>query len=187
MKSFILFWNPSVSSYTLQRLNDDILFNKLNDDFDWSIRDHQFVHEGDRFFMVRCKNKPVPGKLSQWGKQLWEPFIDDHTGVCMSGSFTSEPFRGEDWSGKGREVFYAKMFVDVAVNPDKMPVLKTSDLEAAIPDFDWEGGASGRLIDEASADKLATLWEQFCKEHKEEIHNANTAAFIDDKMYEKLG
>lgn len=187
MKTFILFWNPSISSYTLERLTDDISYGDLNEDFDWSIRDHQLAHEGDRFFMVRCKNKPVPGKLNQWGKQLWEPVIDDHTGVCMSGRFTSEPFRGEDWSGKGREVFYMKMFIDVAVNPDVMPVLKTSEIQAAIPGFDWKGGASGRLIDEESAEKLANLWEQFCKEHKDEIYDSEVSAFIDDEMYDKLG
>ena len=182
MKTFILFWNPAISSYTLERLTDDINWDELNEDFDWSIRDHQLAHEGDRFFMVRCKNKPVPGKLNQWGKQLWEPFDDEHTGICMSGTFTSEPFRGEDWSGKGREVFYMKMHLDVAVNPDKMPVLKSSVLMDAVPDFDWKGGASGRLIEEDKAEKINSMWTAFCQKHKEEFCDGGDAAFMDEEF-----
>ena len=180
MKTFILFWNPSISSYTLDRLTDDINWDTLNEDFDWSIRDHKLAHAGDRFFMVRCKNKPVPGKLNQWGKQVWEPSVDEHTGICMSGTFTSEPFQGEDWSGKGREVFYMKMHLDVALNPDKMPLLTSSVLSESIPDFDWTGGASGRLIDEDKAEKLASMWEKFCKAHVEQFKNGGNAAYIDE-------
>lgn len=179
MKTFILFWNPSISSYTLERLIDDIRFRSINEDFDWSIRDHQFLHEGDRFFMVRCKNKPVPGKLNQWGKQLWEPFVDEHTGICMSGTFISEPFRGADWAGRGREVYYAKMNLDVAVNPNKMPVLQSEELIKAIPDFDWKGGASGRLIEEDKAETLSRMWDAFVREHMEEYRKGGDDAFID--------
>lgn len=186
MKTFILFWNPDISSYTLDRLEDDIRWYELNEDFDWSIRDHQLAHEGDRFFMVRCKNKPVPGKLNEWGKQVWEPFVDNHTGVCMSGTFTSEPFRGEDWSGKGREVFYMKMHLDVALNPDKMPLLKAEDLIKDIPGFDWKGGASGRLINEDWANRLAALWTDFLKTHKSELENSSDDFFIEDELLQSL-
>jgi len=165
MKTFILFWNPAISSYTIDRLEYDLDSNTINDDFNWSVRDHQLLHEGDRFFMVRCKNKPVPGKLNQWGKQLWEPFIDQHTGVCMSGYFTSEPYMGEDWSGRGREVFYADMHIDVVAHPDKHPILETKDLIEAIPGFDWKGGSSGRVIEDDKAELLENLWGDFCLSH----------------------
>ncbi len=186
MATFILFWNPAISSYTLDRLTEDIETSYLNEDFNWSIRDHQLAHEGDKFFMVRCKNKPVEGQLNQWGKQLWAPCIDDNTGICMSGTITSEPYRDKDWSGKGREVYYVDMYIDVAVNPDKKPVLKTADIEAAIPEFDWKGGASGRILNEESAQKLDALWKQFCREHKEDIYESEPYAFIDDDMYDNL-
>lgn len=181
MKTFILFWNPAISSYTLDRLTEDIRYDDINEDFDWSIRDHQLAHQGDRFFMVRCKNKPVPGKLNEWGKQVWEPYTDDHTGICMSGTFTSEPFRGEDWSGRGREVYYMKMHLDVALNPDKMPLLKSDDLAKALPDFDWKGGASGRLLDEDKAEKLASMWDSFLKEHEEEFWQGGDDCFMNEE------
>lgn len=183
MKTFILFWNPAISSYTLGRLTEDIQFGDINSDFNWSVWEHQLAHEGDRFFMVRCKNKPVPGKMNQWGKQVWEPCIDEHTGICMAGTFTSEPYRDADWAGRGRETYYMDMHIDVAVNPDKMPVLKTADLMEAIPDFDWKGGHSGRLIDDEKAEKVAALWDQFLREHKDEICDSKDAAFIDDDLY----
>lgn len=186
MKTIILFWNPSISSYTIDRLTNDIHYQVLNDDFDWSIRDHQQLHQGDRFFMVRCKNKPVPGQLNQWGKQLWAPTTDAHTGICMAGTFISDPYRGEDWSGKGREVYYAQMYLDVALNPNTMPVLTSDKLAEAIPDFDWTGGSSGRLIDDAAAEKLAAMWDVFCKEHKEQIKTAGDNAFIDEDYLAKL-
>lgn len=171
-KTFILFWNTAISSYTLQRLEDDIEFNTLNDDFDWSVREHQFLNPGDRFFMVRCKNKPVPGQLNRWGKQLWEPVFDEHTGVCMSGVFTSEPFPAPDWSGRGREVFYAKMNVETVIHPDDSPLLESATLMKDIPGFDWTGGASGRVIDEAWADKLQAMWVEFCDRHEENVWRA---------------
>ena len=49
--------------------------------------DHDKARDGDKFFMV----KVGPGV----------------NGVVMSGEFTSDPYQGEDWSGKGRQVFYS--------------------------------------------------------------------------------
>jgi len=170
MNTIILFWNPDISSYDIDRHHDLLDGDTIEyGTFNWSIWEHQLAHEGDRFYMVRCKNKPVPGKLNKWGKQVWEPVIDDTTGICMSGVFTSDPYRGEDWSGKGRETFYMDMDIQQATDPDKFVIIKSDLLIEAIPDFDWKGGHSGRLLDEAAAAKLEKLFEESRAANAEKI------------------
>lgn len=179
MKTFVLFWNPAISSYTLDRLEHDIRTGTLNDDFNWSIRDYDKAEAGDMFFMVRCKKQPVPGKLTESGRQVWEPAIDDKCGICMAGSFLSDPYEGEDWSGRGRKTYYVDMYLDYAANPDKMPIIKTSDLMQAVPDFDWSGGASGRELDDESSDKVVEMLKEVVFRNREAILDNTDSAFMD--------
>lgn len=141
MKTFILFWNPAISSYKLDDFQRELeeLASEYND-MNWSVWEHDKAQAGDRFFMVRCGN--------------------GHTGICMSGYFSSNPYRGEDWSGRGRVTYYMDLFPDVVLHPDYLPILTTAELLSAIPSFDWTGGHSGRLLDEASAGILENLWKQ---------------------------
>lgn len=80
MNTIILFWNPAISSYKLEHFQAEMEIIEFAD-MNWSVWEHEKAHTGDRFFMVRCGE----------GK----------TGICMSGYFISEPYRGEDWSGRG--------------------------------------------------------------------------------------
>lgn len=149
-RTFILMWNPAISSYTMERFNDDIeeLADGWDlDDFDWSVRDWQRLQPGDRFYLVKVG--------------------DGNTGIVMSGVFTDEPYQGEDWSGKGREVYYAKMHIDVMLHPDRSPILRTEQLMAACPEFDWTKGSSGQLIDEALAKRVYDLWSQFLQDNSD--------------------
>lgn len=143
MSIIILFWNPKISSYTLERLREDL--NGRTYVSNWSVWEHDKAHKGDRFFMVRC------GK----GK----------TGICMSGRFRSEPYRGEDWSGKGREVYYMNLRADTVIDPDLLPILSTEVLAKKIPSFDWSGGHSGRLLPAKDAKKLERLWKKFLEKN----------------------
>ena len=179
MKTFILFWNPAISSYKLDSYRDFLAEEPEFYDFNWSIWEHQMAHEGDRFFMVRCKNKPVPGQVNQWGKQVWEPCIDATTGICMAGTFSSEPYRGEDWSGNGRETYYMDMWIDHASDPDKCIILSSEELSAAIPEFDWTGGHSGRMLDDAAAEKLEELFAKAVEKKKDSIWTPEVRCFID--------
>ena len=82
MKTYILFWNPAISSYKLDNFQEklgELEYNDLN----WSVWEHEKASCGDRFFMVRCG--------------------EGNTGICMSGYFASDPYKGEDWSGNGKE------------------------------------------------------------------------------------
>ena len=38
-------------------------------------------------------------------------------------------------------------------------------------------------IDDEKAEKVAVLWDQFCRDHKDEIFGSKDAAFIDDDLY----
>ncbi len=144
MKTYILFWNPAISSYKLedfQREMENLRFADMN----WSVWEYEKASAGDRFFMVRCGS----------GK----------TGICMSEYFSSNPYKGEDWSGRGRVTYYMNLEPDYMIHPDYMPILPTMDLVRDIPGFDWTGGHSGRLLDAKLAEKLETIWKEFIDEH----------------------
>ena len=143
MKTFILFWNPGISSYTIERLREDL--DAREHVCNWSVWEHKKAHKGDRFFMVRCGE----------GK----------TGICMSGFFSSEPYQDEDWSGKGREVYYMDLRADIVIDPDILPILSTEILSQKIPSFDWSGGHSGRLLLAPKAKKLEKLWKDFLEKN----------------------
>ena len=54
--TFLLRWNPAISSYTMERLDNDMsewAEGYWADDFDWSVHEWQRARKGDRFFMVR--------------------------------------------------------------------------------------------------------------------------------------
>ena len=143
MNTIILFWNPAVSSYTLERMREDMAhWTHVGN---WSVWQHDAAKKGDRFFMVRCGE----------GK----------TGICMSGQFTSDPYKGEDWSGKGREVYYMDLEADTLIDPDFLPILTTEVMSEQIPSFDWTGGHSGRLLPADEATKLETLWTEFLEKN----------------------
>ena len=145
MNTVILFWNPAISSYTLERFKNDLA--NLDDTYDWSVWEHDKAKYGDRFFLVRCG--------------------EGNTGICMSGRFSSHPFIGEDWSGRGREVYYMKMLPDYIIDSEVNPILTTKELQKAIPDFNWTGGHSGRILPPEQAVVLEKLWSQYLEKHKD--------------------
>lgn len=149
-KTVILMWNPSISSYTMERFEEDLKSLASGwgpDDFNWSVWDYENASEDDKFFMV----KVGPGT----------------NGIVMSGTFSSNPYKGEDWAGKGREVCYMEMLVVEMIHPDRCPILTSDRLAAEIPDFVWDGGHSGRLLNEKQADKLNQLWNEYLDENSD--------------------
>ena len=156
--TFILFWNPAISSCKMDDYQK-LLENRW-EPMNWSVWDYRQALIGDRFFMVRCGN----------GK----------TGICMSGTFESRPYYGEDWSGQGRDVHYIDLDRDVVINPDYCPILTTAELQAAIPDFDWTSGHSGRLIDPKSAEKLEEMWEKFLEKNADIFHTRAVRFDVDE-------
>ncbi len=148
--TFILRWNPAISSYTMARLDSDMedwakgYWNE--DDFDWSIYEWQRAHRGDRFFMVRVG--------------------DGNTGIMAAGRFTSEPYKGEDWSGKGREVYYMQMEFEAVFHPERADIIGTEELERELPDIDWHKGHSGQMLNKESAERLELMWRDYIGRNK---------------------
>ena len=143
-------WRPAISSYKMENLEyelqeyPDVWYN-------WSVWEHEKAHEEDRFFMVRVGE----------GK----------TGVVMSGYFSSNPYKGKDWSGKGRQTFYMDMQPDYIFHPENTDILTTEQLTAAIPDFNWTGGHSGRMLTDEQAEQLENLWEDFLAKQDESVYD----------------
>ena len=146
--TFVLMWNPSISSYTMSRFEDDL--EALTDgctleDFDWDVWDYEKAHEGDKFYLV----KVGPGV----------------NGVVMAGTFISDPYKYEDWSGKGRERYYMQMDIKTMIHPDKCHLLTSDLLAREIPDFIWDKGHSGLMLNDEQARKMDELWEIYLEQH----------------------
>lgn len=145
MNTFIIMWNPDISDWKMDGFESSLChFDDV--EVNWAIYDYKKAKVGDRFFMVKCG--------------------EGNTGIVMSGFISSKPYKDEDWSGKGREVYYVKMDLGTMIHPDREEILTTEKLEEAIPDFDWSGGHSGRLLDKISAGKLELLWKAYVNENE---------------------
>jgi len=143
MATVILKWNPAISSYTLGRSDRGFEEARTQRNYllNWSIWEYQKVHAGDRFFMLRVG--------------------EGNTGIVMSGNVISEPYRSEDWSGKGRITYYADIHPDFMIDSEAGPVLETRALEGEMPEFQWNGGHSGMVLPDGYAEKLEWLWCEF--------------------------
>lgn len=150
MRTYILMWNPEISSYTKERFNDDLI--ELNEDEfaegvgNWSIWEHENAQKGDRFFMVRVGN--------------------GNTGIVMAGYFCSDPYQDEDWSGRNRPTYYMDIEICCQINSDAMPIITTERLMKELPGFDWTRGHSGRLLDDNLAAKLEEMWRTYSEDLK---------------------
>ena len=151
MNTFLLLWNPAISSYTIDRCDEEFDFKEapLGDfiddeqyfswDLNWSVREWEKAHKGDRFFMLRVgEGQP--------------------NGIVMSGRFSSNPYVDEDWSGNGRVVHYVDLEFDAAIHPNSPKILSSDILEKHFPDRNWRKGHSGQTIDNETAAKLEDLW-----------------------------
>lgn len=144
----ILMWNPAISSVKMEDHNASIP-DLFTEEFNWSVWEHDKARCGDRFFLVRCG--------------------DGRTGIVMSGVFDSQPYQSRDWSGKNRKTYYMEMEPNVILNPEVAPMITMAELEQAMPDFQWSGGHSGRILQPQYAKKLEEMWEEFLTVHHEEL------------------
>ena len=170
-KTFIMRWNTDISNYKLSEF-EDAMEDFFDEGFyyDWSIWDYQKAHIGDRFYMIRTGE----------GKN----------GVVMRGAIIGTPYPDEDWSGKGRKVFYIRMSLTNMIHPERTPLLLTTDeLTEAIPDFNWKGGHSGEILSDAQADKLEKVWKDYIERthaiSSEEVVDGDFNEFYKEKGWKK--
>ena len=166
-RTYILMWNPAFSSYKLDNFREelDALIDRRYVEFNWSVWDWKDAEKGDKFFLVRV------------GKE-------GNTGVVMAGEFSSDPWQGEDWSGKGREVYYMDMNVFAMIDSEVCPVLTTNELMENLPGFDWTGGHSGRVLDDDLAEKLEKMWREYLHKNHEIFETKD--AWVDTYIYGDL-
>lgn len=140
----ILFWNPDISSMTRDRMTDEmgeLIFN--GGWFNWSFWEYENVKPGDVCYLVRCGDKSGPH------------------GIVLRGKIISDPYVAEDWSGRGRKTYYADWYPQEFIDSEYAKPLSPDALEAAIPDFNWRGGHSGRPLPEKYEKVLEKLWYDY--------------------------
>lgn len=137
----ILFWNPDISSVTTERMQDEMTeIVDWGGYFNWSFWEYENVHAGDVCYLVRCSDAKGPH------------------GVVLRGLIASEPYQAEDWSGRGRKIFYADWYPQEFIDSEELPPLSPETLEALIPGQNWRGGHSGRPLQEQFAPILEKAW-----------------------------
>jgi hypothetical protein len=170
-KTFIMRWNTDISNYKLSEF-EDAMEDFFDDGFyyDWSIWDYQKAHIGDHFYMIRTGE----------GKN----------GVVMRGTIIGTPYPDEDWSGKGRKVYYIRMSLTNMIHPERTPLLLTTDeLTDAIPDFNWKEGHSGEILNDTQSAKLEDVWADYIERthaiSSEEVTEGSFNDFYKEKGWKK--
>ena len=170
-KTFIMRWNTDISNYKLSEF-EDAMEDFFDEGFyyDWSIWDYQKAHIGDRFYMIRTG--------------------EGANGVVMRGTIIGSPYPDEDWSGKGRKVYYIRMSLSNMIHPERTPLLLTTDeLTESIPDFDWKEGHSGEILNDTQSAKLEEVWADYIERthatSSEEVVEGNFNDFYKEKGWKK--
>ena len=170
-KTFIMRWNTDISNYKLSEF-EDAMEDFFDDGFyyDWSIWDYQKAHIGDRFYMIRTG--------------------EGTNGVVMRGTIIGSPYPDEDWSGKGRKVYYIRMSLTNMIHPERTPLLlTTNELTEAIPDFNWKDGHSGEILNDSQSAKLEEAWIDYIERthatSSEEVVEGNFNDFYKEKGWKK--
>ncbi|MGM9859240.1 MAG: hypothetical protein ACI31C_00640, partial [Muribaculaceae bacterium] len=163
MATYLLFWNPAFSSYTMERFLTD--FEDRSSVGNWSFYEHEEVQCDDIFYMVRCGE----------GK----------TGIVMRGFINGKCYESEDWSPKKRKhIFYADIDTGIMINCETAECMLTPDfLTEKIPDINWYGGHSGRRLTDEQATALDRVWFDYIDTNPQLFTSGQ--AWVDD--YIELG
>ena len=159
MKVFVLQWNPEISTFRMRDFNRG-LANFYGEWFNWSVRDWKEAHDGDMFYLIKCGG-------------------DGQNGIVMQGHFVSEPYAGDDWSGKGRLTYYMDMEAEYMIHPQRCSILTTEALDEVMPEFQWKGGHSGRVLPFEYSLKLEEMWTGYLEAHKD-IFDGKRAASLEE-------
>ena len=157
MSIVILKWNPSFSSSTMARFLNDLekcaLADNGNVGMNWSVWDADKIKNGDICFLLKVG----------YGQ----------TGITARGTITSDPYPGEDWSWRNRPTKYCDFNFETMINPDAFPLLSSTELHKAIPDFDWLGGHSGIVLTEKQGEELERLWHEYMQSQAQYFEKAS--------------
>ena len=137
MSTYIMRWNPSISSSKIEDFRE--ARKKWPNGFqgDWSIYEQEKADMGDNYIMVRVGEGP--------------------NGVVHHSVFLSEPYEGNDWAGTNKKRYYVDITIEHPCDPD-FPCITIQQLESILPEIEWRKGHSGELLTEEQAKKF---WETF--------------------------
>ena len=136
-KTYLLRWNPAISSFKMEAYKDALSTYPDGFGMDWSVYEWEEAQKGDRYYMLRVG--------------------EGNTGIVFYGEFTSDPYQGGDWAGKGKIRHYVDITCEDALDPELRPYATIEELEEAIPEIDWMKGHSGQLLTEEQADKIGEI------------------------------
>lgn len=137
MNTYILRWNPAVSSYKKEShldLISQLKEGRIPTQFDWSVREWKNLKKNDFFI------------LQQVGTE--------NDGIAMIGKFAGECEEGDSWRRDGTRIHYAFLWIMDAFDCYKENVLPANRYEKLFPKIKWHGGSSGVLVEEKTAEKL---------------------------------
>uniref|UniRef100_UPI0025F868EC hypothetical protein n=1 Tax=Treponema sp. TaxID=166 RepID=UPI0025F868EC len=115
MKTFILRWNPNISSYTLKDQKKDIkaiLKGKLSS-MDWSVREWEKIEVND-FWILQTVGT-------------------DYDGISAFGTFTGKTAKAKSWRRDGTKVHYAQMIVWAIIDRNISKKFAASEMENLCP------------------------------------------------------
>ncbi len=137
MSTYVMRWNPEISS---SKIED---FRKAREQWpdgfcsNWSIYEWENADIDDEYVMVRVGDGP--------------------NGIVFHGQFLSKPYEGDDWAGTAKKRHYVDISIEHPCDPDS-PMISIEQLEAILPEIDWQKGHSGEMLTEEQEQKL---WETF--------------------------
>lgn len=125
MSTFIMRWNPAISSSKIESYNAAREKWPMGFCGNWSIYEWEKAKKGDEYIMVRVGEGP--------------------NGVVYQGNFLSDPYEGDDWAGTDKKRHYVDISIEYACDPD-FPVITIEMLESVLPEIEWRKGHSGELM-----------------------------------------
>lgn len=164
MKTFILLWNPEISDYPYKSYCRQYLRN-VGSVITWNLFDYQDAQPGDRVFWLRCG--------------------EGRTGILMVGTIYESPFEDVHWRYPEQRTSYVPFLVEYAVDPEEMPLITTEMLSKEMPEFEWNGGHSGRLLNPEYAEKLELMWTKYVMDNAEAFESKSIAA-CDEELLAKF-
>ena len=129
MNTFILRWNPNISSYKMETHLDVVAHTKKAEfpqNFDWSVYEWQKVKDGDMVILLQVRT--------------------DSDGIAMIGKIMGKPEADKSWRDDGSKAHYVYIEIFDAYNPSEFKELLAENFENEFDKIKWHKGHSGELI-----------------------------------------
>jgi len=102
----------------------------------------------------------------------------------MAGTIYESPFEDTHWKNPDEMTAYVPFLVEYAIDPEEMPIISTEMLKSRMPEFDWNGGHSGRLLSPDYAGTLEMIWADYVLRNRD-LFESGAVAACDDELLSK--